>query len=143
MEAAVEDRKLARVRLLKKVEDERGSVMHIMRKEVYGWGDIGEVYGSYVKAGVVKGWYRNMEIRQNMVVVCGEVKFVMYEEETGVFQEEILGGERHGVLEVEAGIWYGFRGEGEEGGVVVNVMEKAHEEWKVEKLDIENICYIW
>lgn len=130
---------------LKKTEDDRGSVLHIMRREFYGNGPIGEVYGSFIKPGKVKAWKRNLTCTQNLVVVWGQVQFIMYDEATGTLQEEIIGGPRHAILQIPAGIWYGFKGDKNIGGLVINTTEVPHEEMEIEQLDINTnkIPHVW
>ena len=62
---------------LKKIENAKGDLFHIMRNFDQGFSGFGEVYISTVNYNVVKAWKRHTEMVSNIVVPKGKVQFVI------------------------------------------------------------------
>ena len=65
---------------LKRIGDERGLVLHMLRRDWDVFEDFGEIYFSTVNPGVVKGWKRHKRMIQNFAVPMGNAKFVLYDD---------------------------------------------------------------
>ena len=44
---------------LKKIENDRGKLLHMFRKDNSIFEELGEVYFSFTNCDVIKGWYRH------------------------------------------------------------------------------------
>ena len=79
-----------RINKLKKLDDERGSVLHGMKfndKESFG---IKEVYFSTVNYGFYKGWKKHQNMVLNLIVIEGKVLFYLADNEFREFKEIII-----------------------------------------------------
>ena len=65
---------------LKRYESDKGSVLQFIRKDNKGFRSFEEVYFSTVNYQQIKGWKKHTEMILNLVVVTGEVEFMIYNE---------------------------------------------------------------
>jgi dTDP-4-dehydrorhamnose 3,5-epimerase len=56
---------------LRRIPDERGTVMHMLRSTDPHFTQFGEIYFSTVYPGVIKGWHRHREMTLNYACVSG------------------------------------------------------------------------
>ena len=56
-----------------------GNVLHIIKASDKSYSGFGEAYFSTVDYGVIRGWKRNRDMRLNLVVPVGSVRFVAYD----------------------------------------------------------------
>src|ERR1700738_4321499 len=68
---------------LKRVPDERGTVMHMLKSTDTHFRQFGEIYFSTIYRGVVKGWHRHKEMTLNYACIVGRIKLVLYDERSG------------------------------------------------------------
>ena len=85
-----------RITPLRRIPDERGAIMHMLRRDDPGFAQFGEIYFSLVYPGVVKGWHLHSRMTLNYAVPVGMVKLVCYDERAdsptrGAVQEIHLG----------------------------------------------------
>src|SRR5262245_19021445 len=90
---------------LKQIPDERGKVMHMLRRTDPHFRDFGEVYFSIVLPGAIKGWHLHKRMVINYAVPFGRVKLALYDERDGSptrgeLQEEFLGPDRYCLVSV-------------------------------------------
>ena len=67
------------VKKLKVIPDERGRLMEIMRADDNFFQKFGQVYMTTAYPGVVKGWHYHKKQADNMAVVRGMMKIVLYD----------------------------------------------------------------
>ena len=72
-----------RVTPLRRIPDERGAVLHMLREDDEHFERFGEIYFSTVYPGVVKGWHLHREMTLNYAVPMGMVKLVCYDDREG------------------------------------------------------------
>jgi len=135
---------------LKRIPDERGAVMHILKSSDPAFQGFGEVYCSTVYPGVVKGWHLHKRITLNYVVIRGTIKFVLYDGRAGSSThgevQEINMGDRNYVrVTVPPGVWNGFQGVGHDEAYVINITEMPHDPSEIERTDpfTKDIPYSW
>jgi dTDP-4-dehydrorhamnose 3,5-epimerase len=135
---------------LKRIPDERGAVMHILKSTDHAFQGFGEVYCSTVYPGVVKGWHLHKRITLNYVVIRGTIKFVLYDGRVGSAThgevQEINMGDRNYVrVTVPPGVWNGFQGVGNDEAYVINITEMPHDPSEIERTDpfTKDIPYSW
>ena len=68
---------------LKQIPDERGKVMHMLRRDDPWFEKFGEIYFSVVYPGVIKGWHLHKVMVLNYAVVSGAIKLVLYDDRDG------------------------------------------------------------
>jgi dTDP-4-dehydrorhamnose 3,5-epimerase len=135
---------------LKRIPDERGSVMHMLRCDWPVFQSFGEIYFSTVHPGVVKGWHLHHRMVLNYAVPIGRIKFVLYDDRAesptkGEAQEIFLGEDNYQLVTVPAMIWNGFKGIGDETALVANCASIPHDPTEIERMDPFNpaIPYDW
>ena len=68
---------------LRRIPDERGTVLHMLRRTDPHFIEFGEIYFSTVYRGIVKGWHRHEEMTLNYACVYGRIKLVVYDDREG------------------------------------------------------------
>ena len=138
------------VRPLKRILDERGSVMHMLRRDDPWFDEFGEIYFSTVKPGVVKGWHLHKKMTLNYAVVSGAIRFALYDDREGSatkgqLQEILLGGENYALVTVPPGVWNGFKGLGAGDAIVANCATIPHDPGEIIRIDplSPKIGYDW
>jgi len=139
-----------RIKPLKKICDERGMVMHMLRCDDPDFDKFGEIYFSVVYPGVTKGWHLHKEMTLNYAVVSGMIKLVLYDEREGSptkgeLQEVVIGEDNYVLVRVPPLIWNGFKGIGTEMAIVANCATHPHDPDEISRLDPfdNHIPYDW
>jgi dTDP-4-dehydrorhamnose 3,5-epimerase len=133
---------------LKRIPGEAGAVMHGLKKSAPGYAGFGEAYFSEIYEGVAKGWRRHKRVTMNLVVIQGQVRFVLYDDRTGSqtrgeFADVKIGPSFYARLTVPPGIWMCFRGEGPGNSLVLDIIEDEHDPAEVETCDGSDIPFSW
>lgn len=116
---------------LRQIFDERGKVMHMLRKDAPVFNKFGEIYFSCTYPGVVKAWHLHKEMTLNYAVISGQLKIVLYDprEESptkGMVQELFVSPENYNLVTVPPGVWNGFKGVGDSMSIVANCADLPH-----------------
>ena len=135
---------------LKQILDERGKVMHMMKRTDSIFSEFGEIYFSRVFPGAVKAWHIHEKMTLNYAVPNGNIKFVLYDEREGSatygeVNEIFLGEDNYQLVTVPPLIWNGFKGLGAEAALVANCSTLPHDPSEIRRLDPESsqIPYDW
>ena len=135
---------------LKQIKDDRGMVMHMLRSDDPWFENMGEIYFSTVKPGVVKAWKRHLKMTQFYAVPVGLIKLVIYDDREGsctkgVIQEIRSGVDHYGLIRIPPLVWYGFSGCASEEALIVNCATLPHDATEVQRLDLDapQIPYEW
>ena len=128
------------VRPLRRIPDERGTVMHMLRADDAHFEKFGEIYFSTVYPGVIKGWHLHRRMTLNYAVVSGMVKLVLYDARSdsrtrGVAMELFVGEQNYALVTVPPGVWNGFTGIGPAVAIVANCATHPHDPDEIERLD--------
>ena len=139
-----------RVVPLARIADERGTVMHMLKRTDPHFIEFGEIYFSTVYPGVVKGWHRHREMTLNYACIHGRVKLVLYDDRPdspthGELMEVFLGPDEHSLVQIPPGVWNGFKGIGAERAIVANCATQTHDPARSDRLDPfdNDIPYDW
>jgi dTDP-4-dehydrorhamnose 3,5-epimerase len=139
-----------RVTPLRRIPDERGAVLHMLREDDAWFERFGEIYFSLVYPGVVKGWHRHSRMTLNYAVPVGMVKLVCYDDRErsptrGAVQELHVGELNYALVTIPPLIWNGFKGVGTQAALVANCATVAHDPGEIERLEpvAERIPYDW
>jgi dTDP-4-dehydrorhamnose 3,5-epimerase len=135
---------------LRRIPDERGTVMHMLRATDPHFRPIGEIYFSTVYPEVVKGWHRHREMTLQYACVFGRIKLALYDERDGSstggeVMEVFLGPDDYSLVVIPPGVWNGFKGMSAPHAVVANACTHAHDPSRSERLDPfdNHIPYDW
>lgn len=138
------------IRPLKKIPDERGTIMHMMRCDAPEFEKFGEIYFSTVYPGAIKGWHIHKEMTLNYAVVSGMIKLVLYDDRPGSktkgeLQEIFLGSENYALVKIPPMVWNGFKGMGTETAIVANCSSVPHSAGEIDRMDPfdKKIPYDW
>ncbi|MCX5831661.1 MAG: dTDP-4-dehydrorhamnose 3,5-epimerase family protein [Deltaproteobacteria bacterium] len=119
------------VKKLKVIPDERGRLMEILRADDETFSKFGQVYMTAAYPGVVKGWHYHKKQFDNMAVVKGMMKIVLYDgrENGPTYGEinEIFAGDHNPVLvHIPPYVYHGFKCISTEEALVVNVPSESY-----------------
>ncbi|HPL63323.1 MAG TPA: dTDP-4-dehydrorhamnose 3,5-epimerase family protein [Syntrophales bacterium] len=119
------------IKKLRVIPDERGRLMEIMRRDDDFFREFGQVYMTTAYPGVVKGWHYHKVQYDNMAVVKGMMKIVLYDgrRESPTFGriDEIFAGEHNPVLvHIPPFVYHGFKCISNEEAIVVNTPTEAY-----------------
>ncbi len=125
---------------LKQIKHPKGDIFHAMKASDDGFFGFGEVYFSTVNQGEVKGWKKHTEMTLNLVVVTGEIEFVVYDDNS--FYSVNLSKNNYQRLTVEPGLWLAFRGVSIE-NMLLNLASIEHNANESENVDLYDFDYNW
>ena len=125
---------------LKQIEDERGKVMQMLRKDSELFLGFGEVYFSLIHCGKIKAWKKHLKMTQHFAVPMGKVKIVIYDERKGSptykeIQVVELGEGNYSLVRIPPLLWYGFQGISLGTSLIVNCASLPHDPQEAENLD--------
>ena len=119
------------IKILKKIPDERGSIMHMLRCDDENFEKFGEVYFSTAYPGVIKGWHEHKEQIQNYAVIQGMIKLVLFDnrKKSKTYKNliEIFMGDLNYVLvRIPTGVISGYKCIGDKTAIVANCATIPH-----------------
>jgi dTDP-4-dehydrorhamnose 3,5-epimerase len=135
---------------LRRIPDERGTVLHMLRADAPHFERFGEIYFSTVYPQVVKGWHLHRRMTLNYAVVSGMIKLVLYDDrEDSPTRSEVMelfvGDDHYVLVTVPPLVWNGFKGVGTTQAIVANCATIPHDPTEIERLDpfSPRIPYRW
>lgn len=125
---------------LRRIQDERGYVMHMLRADDPHFEGFGEIYFSAIYPGIVKGWHLHARMTINYAVVTGTIKLVLYDQRDGsptkgTLQEVVFGQLNYQLVRVPPGIVNGFTAVGGETAIVANCASIPHDPGEITRID--------
>ncbi len=125
---------------LRRIPDERGTILHMLRATDPHFQKFGEIYFSTVYNGVVKGWHRHRGITLNYACVHGRIKLVLYDDRPGSptlgeIQEVFLGPDAYALVIIPPEVWNGFKGMSDPYAIVANCCTEPHDPARSTRLD--------
>jgi dTDP-4-dehydrorhamnose 3,5-epimerase len=106
----------------------------------------GEAYFSSVDQGAVKGWKRHNRMTLNLIVVLGEVRFIVLDETSGerwAFQPGPDGSDGYGRLTVPPGLWMAFGGAGPGQNLLLNLASIEHDPAEADARPLDEFAWRW
>lgn len=96
------------IRPLRKIPDERGTIMHGVRSDNI-LNDFGEVYFKKLYKNIINGWHVHEKMFLNYICIYKMIKVVLYDTRensptTGAIQEVFMGDDNYVLLHVPPGI---------------------------------------
>jgi dTDP-4-dehydrorhamnose 3,5-epimerase len=135
---------------LKIILGELGDVLHAIKRTEDSFHGFGEAYFSIVNKGAIKAWKRHHKMTLNLVVPCGDINFVIYDERPdsttyGEINEINLSLQNYQRLTVPPMLWLGFKGLGNGLNMLMNVSDIPHDPNEFDRIDAykNHINYQW
>jgi dTDP-4-dehydrorhamnose 3,5-epimerase len=135
---------------LRQIHDDRGCVMHMLRRDDPHFEEFGEIYFSVALPGVVKGWHLHKAMTLNYVVVRGAIKLVLFDDRAesptrGEIQELFPAETDYFLVRVPPGVWNAFQALGSERATVANCATLPHDPDEIVRVDpfVNSIPYDW
>lgn len=125
---------------LKKIFNENGNVFHAMKTSDKGFQGFGEAYFSSLKKGAIKGWKKHNRMTLNLVVITGEIQFVIFNGKD--YFEVFLSINNYQRLTVKAGLWVAFKGFSEN-NILLNLANIEHDPNECDLTNLESFDYNW
>jgi len=121
-----------KIKPLKKICDERGTIMHMLRCDDPDFEKFGEIYFSTAYSGVIKGWHEHTKQTQNYAVIQGMIKLVLYDNRSDSttykeLMELFTGEDNYQLIRIPSGIINGFKTIGAKTAIVANCATLPHE----------------
>ena len=141
-----------KTKVLKVIPDERGRLMEIMRCDDEHFSRFGQVYMTTAYPGVVKGWHYHHKQDDNLTVVKGMVKLVLYDRRPdsptcGEISEFFIGEHRPLLVHIPREVAHGFKAVGTEEAIIVNLVTEPYDYQNPDEFRIEphgtEISYDW
>jgi len=116
---------------LKKIPDERGTIMHMLKESDDFFERFGEVYFSEAYPGVIKGWHEHTRQTQNYAVVMGMIKLVLFDSRKdspsfGGLLELFIGDQNYSLVKIPPGVINGYKVIGSTKALVANCSTLPH-----------------
>ncbi len=137
---------------LRVIPDERGRLMEMLRADDDLFIRFGQVYLTTAYPGVVKGWHYHKKQTDNMVVVKGMMKIVLYDarkdsQTHGEINEFFMGEHNPLLLQIPPLVFHGFKCISLEEALVINCPTDVYQyqepdEYRVDPYD-PSIPYDW
>jgi dTDP-4-dehydrorhamnose 3,5-epimerase len=135
---------------LRQIEDPRGKVMHMLRRDAAVFTQFGEIYFSCVNHGAIKGWNRHRNMLLNYAVPHGTILLALFDERSesptaGKMEDMLIGENNYCLVTIPPMIWTGFQGVSETPAIVANCASLPHDPAEVERRAIDDpaIPYRW
>ena len=140
-----------KVTQLKEINDNRGSVLHMLRKDSEDFQGFGECYFSEVLPDTIKAWKCNTRLTQLIAVPRGKIKLVVFDDRStsqskGELQIIELGRPNSYMLvKIPPNLWYGFKCISQEPALIANCTDEVHSPKNHLSKDINDatIPYSW
>ena len=115
-----------KVRPLRKLPDERGFLMEMLRSDWDEYERFGQVYVTAVYPGVVKGWHYHKIQTDHFICLHGMAKVVLFDGRPdspthGQINEFFMGEQNLILLKIPPLVMHGFKGISPEMTLIVNV----------------------
>lgn len=135
---------------LRRIPDERGVVMHMLKNSDPHFERFGEIYFSVIFPGVIKAWHLHSRMTINYAVVVGNIKLVVFDQRPdsktrGQLQEIYVGQTNYQLVRVPPGVVNGFTSVGGEKAIVANCADIPHDPGEITRIDpfVTTIPYDW
>jgi len=138
------------VRPLRRIPDERGTIMHgVSRDNLLN--PFGEVYFKKLYFDVINGWHKHESLIINYICISGMIKLVLFDmredsQTKGKLQEIFLGDDNYCMVHIPPGIANGSKGIGRPSSIMTNIASEPHDpNIKYQRIDPHSgeIPYDW
>ena len=141
-----------KIKILKVIPDDRGSLMEILRCDDEIFEKFGQVYMTTVYPGVIKAWHYHKIQADNFACVSGKILFALYDGRSnsstfGELDDFILSLDEPKLIHIPKGVYHGFKNIGDSEAIVINAVTNPYnhnnpDEYRVDAFD-KKIGYKW
>lgn len=129
-----------KIKKLKKIPDERGTVLHMLRNDDKEFDKFGEIYFSFIYQGVIKGWHMHIKKTLNYAVIEGMAKIVLYDDRKesstrGQLMEIFVGDANYCLITVPPRVWNGVKAIGDSKVILANCSTLPYHPKDIIKMD--------
>ncbi|MEO5363162.1 MAG: dTDP-4-dehydrorhamnose 3,5-epimerase family protein [Magnetococcus sp. DMHC-8] len=135
---------------LRKICDERGLIMHMLKSTDDHFLQFGEIYFSCCYPGVIKAWHIHKEMTLNNAVIVGMAKLVLYDSRPdsptrGELMELFIGEQNYCLVQTPPGVTNGYKAYGDKMVILANCATMPHDRNEILYIDPFNndIPYDW
>ncbi|MDO8524891.1 MAG: dTDP-4-dehydrorhamnose 3,5-epimerase family protein [Candidatus Omnitrophota bacterium] len=135
---------------LKKICDERGMIMRMLKSSDPYFKKFGEIYFATAYPGVIKGWHEHAKQTQLYTVIQGMIKLVLYDNRTNSstrkeLMELFIGGDNYQLVRIPVGVINGYKTISPEAAIVANCADMPHEPDEMARYDPhgDKVPYKW
>jgi len=136
---------------LGQISDNRGTLLHMIRKDSHNFHGFGECYFSEILPGAVKAWKFHLKQTQNLAVPVGRVRLVVFDDREGSItkgQIQIVNLGRPDCyyrITIPPQLWYGFSCISAVPALITNFADIPHDpaESSTIQVDEAKIPYQW
>ena len=116
----------------RKIPDERGMIMHMLRCDDPEFEQFGEIYFSVAYPGAIKGWHEHTKQVQNYAVIQGMIKLVLYDNREksktkGEIMEIFTGEDKYELIRIPTGVINGYKTYGTKPAIIANCSTLSHQ----------------
>ena len=125
---------------LKIIPNDRGNVMHMLRKDSAIFDKFGEIYFSTIFKDSVKAWHLHRESTLNYACIKGKVRLVLFDgreksSTKGKYQEIILSPVNYVLVTIPPNICNGFKNLDNAESIIANCLTIPHNEKEMVRKD--------
>ncbi len=140
------------VKKLRVIPDERGRLMEILRSDDEMFSRFGQVYMTTAHPGVVKGWHYHKKQSDNMAVVKGMMKIVLYDSRDdsptkGEVNEFFVGELNPILVHIPPLVFHGFKCVSADEAIVINTPTEKYDYREPDEFRVDphanDIPYNW
>lgn len=130
---------------LKHIFVQKGDIYHALKCTDEGYYGFGEAYFSEIKAGEIKGWKKHNRMPLNIIVIKGEIGFIIYDDRKGsktigqFLEIRLSPSKNYQRLTLAPGLWMAFYGIGTETSLLMDIIPETHDP---EEADRKDLCEI-
>jgi dTDP-4-dehydrorhamnose 3,5-epimerase len=135
---------------LRQIVDERGKIMHMLKRTDPHFAGFGEIYFSCAWPGTVKAWHVHQRMTVNNAVISGHAKLVMFDGRPGSptkgrLHEVFMGESNYVLVQIPPGIANGYKAYGDKLVVLANCATEPHDPDEMIRIppDDPSIPYDW
>lgn len=130
--------------------NDQGCVYKMIQDDDVFFERFGEIYFSFIKPGVIKGWNIHTRMDVNMACVNGTVLLVLYDRRpdsssTGVIQEIIIGERDYCLVHIPHGVAFSWKALDDKSALIANCATLPHSQEELIKISLtsSDIPYTW
>ncbi len=135
---------------LKKITDERGMIMHMLKRTDPHFKEFGEIYFSCGYPDVVKAWHIHKEMTLNNCCIVGMIKLVLFDNRKnsttkGELMELFIGEDNYKLVQIPPGVTNGYKAYGDKMAILANCATLPHDKYELIYIDpfSKDIPYKW
>ena len=134
-----------KIKKLKVIPDERGRLMEMLRCDDDFFTKFGQAYMTAAYPGVVKGWHYHKIQADNMTIIKGMMKVVLYDDRKNSktykeVNEFFVGEHNPALIHIPAGVMHGFKCISETEAICINIPTEPYNYEKPDEYRVDPHC---